>query len=357
MANDRTSQSGRRDRLDGTLYRTVGLIFLLALIFRFFGSISHVVLLAFTSVIIGIAYNKVVTRLPVRRSIATAIVALTTFIIIGVIVWLIGSAVAAQVRGFIEDFPAIVENVERQVQQLGDAVGVEMGLAGAPMQEMLRMFRPGAILSQTLGVLEIVGIFVLLLMGGFFVVAKPNEHLLNPVMRAVPPARRPAYRRMFLLLGDRLSGWMIGTVLDILVVGVMTAGILALLGIPYSILLGVLTGVLAIIPIIGAWIGGMVAVVVTLFGAPDMVLWVVLAMIGIQEVEGQLIRPYLMSGAAHVHPFVVLMSLLLFSAIFGIIGAILSLPITLALGTMVEVLWVEETLNAADDQIEPLVEV
>jgi predicted PurR-regulated permease PerM len=357
MAEGKSSKARGGQALDGTLYRTVGLVFLLALIFSFFGPISHVVLLGFTGVIIGMAFNKLVVLLPVPRVLGTAIVGLSTFAAIGFLFWLIGSAVAAQVRAFIDDFPAIVANLEGWVEQLGEALGVELELAGAPMQEVLRLIRPGAIISGTLGVLEVLAIFLLLLMGAFFVVAKPNEQLLTPLIRAVPPGRRPAYRRMFYRLGDRLSGWMIGTVLDMLVVGILTGGVLALLGIPYSILLGVITGVLSIVPIIGAWIGGIIAVVVTLFGAPGMVLWVIISMVAIQEIEGNLIRPYLMAGAAEVHPFVTLMSLLLFSSIFGIIGAILALPITLALGTMVEVLWVEETLGAGDDEIEPVVDV
>jgi predicted PurR-regulated permease PerM len=62
-----------------------------------------------------------------------------------------------------------------------------------------------------------------------------------------------------------------------------------------------------------------------------------------------------MSSAAKVHPFVTLLALLLFSSMFGILGAILSIPLVLAIGTIIEVLWVEETLGAEDDEIEPIV--
>jgi predicted PurR-regulated permease PerM len=87
-----------------------------------------------------------------------------------------------------------------------------------------------------------------------------------------------------------------------------------------------------------------------------MLLWVIITVIAIQELEGNLIRPMAMSSAAKVHPFVTLLALLLFSSMFGILGAILSIPIVLVIGTMVEVLWVEETLEAQDDEIEPVVE-
>jgi predicted PurR-regulated permease PerM len=63
-----------------------------------------------------------------------------------------------------------------------------------------------------------------------------------------------------------------------------------------------------------------------------------------------------MSESAKLHPFVTLLALLLFASMFGLLGAILSLPLVLAIGTIVEVFWVEETLNAGDDRIKPLVE-
>jgi predicted PurR-regulated permease PerM len=107
--------------------------------------------------------------------------------------------------------------------------------------------------------------------------------------------------------------------------------------------------------LLGAWIGGLIAIIVTLFGNPGMIVWVIIVVIAIQELEGNLIRPMAMSSAAKVHPFVTLLALLLFSSMFGILGAILSIPIVLAIGTVVEVLWIEETLESHEDEIEPIV--
>jgi predicted PurR-regulated permease PerM len=63
-----------------------------------------------------------------------------------------------------------------------------------------------------------------------------------------------------------------------------------------------------------------------------------------------------MSESAKLHPFVTLLALLLFASMFGLLGAVLSLPLVLAIGTMVEVFWVEETIDAGDHEIEPIVE-
>jgi predicted PurR-regulated permease PerM len=342
------------------LYKFAGLVFVLALLFRYFDAVSRVLLLAFVGIIIGIVFNAIVVRLPVKRGIGTGIVAILTFGVIGVLSYLGGSAIAAQVQAFIADLPSIIENVDQWVSGALDDLGLDIELTGPRVQEMLSGViggvSGGALIGGAFGVLEIVAITLLVLMGAFFVVAKPNDQLLMPLMRAVPQRRRPAYRRMLALMGERLSGWLIGTFVSMVAVGVLSTIAFYLLGVPYPLLLGILNGVLNIIPLLGAWIGGLIAIIVTLFGNPGMLLWVVIAVIAIQELEGNLIRPMAMSSAAKVHPFVTLLALLLFSSMFGILGAILSIPIVLAIGTMIEVLWIEETLEAQDDEIEPMVQ-
>lgn len=346
--------------LGGRMYRLAGLLFLLALTFRYFDAVSRVLLLAFVAVIIGIVFNALVVRLPVKRGIATGIVALVTFGAIGTAAYFGGNAVANQVRAFVRDLPSIIESAEAWADEMTERLGIDIELTGPRVQEILGSIvgevSGGTVIAGTFGILEIVAISLLVLMGAFFVVAQPNKMLLTPLMRAVPSHQRHSYYRMFSLMGSRLSGWLIGTLVSMLVVGILSTIAFTLLGVPYALLLGILNGLLNIIPLIGAWIGGLIAVIVTLFANPGIVVWVIIIVIAIQELEGNLIRPMAMSGTARIHPFLTLLSLLLFSSMFGFLGAVLSIPITLAIITVVEVLWVEETLDAGDDEIEPVVE-
>ncbi len=346
--------------LGGRMYRMAGLIFILAITFRYFDAVSRVLLLAFVSVIIGIAFNALVVRLPVKRAIGTGIVAVLTFGGLGTAAYFGGNAVANQVRAFIRDLPSILESAEVWADEMTERLGIELELTGPRVQEIIGSIvgevSGGTVVAGTFGILEIVAISLLVLMGAFFVVAQPNKMLLTPLMRAVPEHQRPAYRRMLSRMGERLSGWLIGTLISMVVIGILSTVAFMLLGIPYALLLGLLNGLLNIIPLVGAWIGGLIAVIVTLFANPSIVIWVIIIVIAIQELEGNLVRPIAMSGTARVHPFLTLLSLLLFGSMFGFLGAVLSIPITLAIITLVEVLWVEETLDAGDDEIEPVVE-
>jgi predicted PurR-regulated permease PerM len=341
-------------------YRVAGLIFVLALFFKFFEPISRVLLIIFVAAIIGIAYNALIMRLPVGRKAGMAILGVGTLAAIGLAFWFAITFVAAELRAFIEDLPALETIIDDAETWIQDTLGLEVELLSENLQhvagELWTAAGGFAILGGALGFVEVIAMLLLVLMGAFFIVAKPNEQLLIPLLRAVPQERRPTYRKMLSLMGERLSGWLVGTLVSMLMIGILSTLAFLLIGVPYAILLGVINGLLSIIPLIGAWIGGALAAIVVLFHDPARVLWVIIAIVIIQELEGNLVRPMVMSGAAHVHPFVTLIGLLLFTSMFGLLGAILSLPIVLLLGTLVEVLWVEETLDAGDDEIEPVVE-
>jgi predicted PurR-regulated permease PerM len=344
--------------LAGRLYATVGLLFVAALVYRFFDAVSRVMLIAFVGVIFAIAMNAVVRRLPLSRGFATAAVALALFALIGVAVWQGMGLLIPQIRGLAGDLPALEATLRGWESWLQEQTGMQIELLGAPLEALLAdpVSFGMAFLAQAFGLLEILGIAVLVLFGALFVVARPNDQLLNPLMRAVPRERRPATRRMLHRTAERLTGWLRGTLLSMVIIGTLSGVAFWLLGAPYALLLGVWVGLVEVIPIVGPWIGGATAVLVTLIHDPGAALWVAVAVLVIQQVEGSVVRPFVMSGAAELHPFVTLLALLFFGTIFGFLGALLALPILLVIATVVEVFWVEERLDAADDEIEPVVE-
>jgi predicted PurR-regulated permease PerM len=342
------------------LYRFAGLLFLLAIIFRFFDPLSYVLLIAFVGAILGIAFNAIVIRLPLRRGIATIALALVLLTLMVTGTWAGMSAIVGQLRALVSDLPAIMTTIEEWEAWVVDATGLDIELLGPRTRQVVGDLLGGvdgrSILTRTFGLLEIVAIAILVLVGALFIVARPNEQLLNPLIRAIPAERRPAFRRMFEKLGERLSGWLFGTLMSMIIIGGLSSVAFYILGVPYPLVLGLLIGLIDIIPLVGPWIGGAIAVLVTLFHDPGLALWVAVTVLVIQEVEGNVVRPVVMSESAELHPFVTLLSLLLFGSMFGLLGAILALPLALAIATVVEVLWVEETLEAAGDEIAPLVE-
>jgi predicted PurR-regulated permease PerM len=345
-------------RLGARLFAAVGLLFLVALALMLFEPVTRMLLIAFSGILLAVGFHAIVVRIPLPRAIATLIVAVGVLGIGGVAVWQGLRFLLPELRALANDLPAVQAQIEGWQDQLQEATGMEIDMVGGPTEALLEnpFGTATALLSQAFGLLEILGIAFLVLFGAFFVVGKPNEQLLNPLARAIPPHRREPFRRMMDRMGERLLGWIRGTLLSMLIIGALSGIAFWLVGAPYPVLLGVWVGLVEIIPVVGPWIGGATAVLVTLIHSPQAALYVALAVLAIQQIEGNLVRPFVMSSAAELHPFVTLLALLLFSAMFGFLGALLALPITLVLATIVEVWWVEEHLDAGDDEIEPVVE-
>jgi predicted PurR-regulated permease PerM len=351
---------GTAEQLGLHLYKAIGLAFVLALLFRYFDAVSRVLLIAFVGVILGIAFNALAIRIPLRRGYSVALIAVGTLAAIAAGVWFGVTLLFEQIRAFAEDMPSLVAGLEEWEDWLEERTGLDLELIGPHLQSGIDRFFGGvdgaAVVAGAFGVLELLAITILVLVGAFFTVAEPNEGLLSPVMRSVPLRRRPAFQRMFTRMGTRLAQWLWGTAIAMFIVGALAIGAFWFLGTPYPVLLGVIIGITNVVPLVGPWIGGIAAVVVTLVVDPGLTVWVIVAILAIQEVESNLVRPFVMKGAANVHPFATLLALLLFSSMFGLLGAVLSLPLLLVIGTAVEVLWVEESLGAAGDRIEPVVD-
>jgi predicted PurR-regulated permease PerM len=353
-------QEQQAELLGARLYRAIGLLFLLALLFMFFDAISRVVLIAFVGIILGIAFNALAGRIPLSRGLSVIVIALGTLGAIVAGAWFGFTLLFAQIRAFSEDMPSLLAGIEEWESWLEQQTGIDFEIIGPHVQRGVERIIGGVdgatVVAGAFGLLELLAISILVLVGAFFTVAEPNDGLITPILRAVPQEKRPAFRRMFTRMSTRLSQWLWGTAIAMFAVGALSIAAFYYLGTPYPMLLGVVIGVTNVVPLVGPWIGGIAAVVVTLIMDPGLTPWVIVAILVIQEIESNLVRPFVMQGAANVHPFATLLSLLLFSSMFGLLGAVLSLPLLLVLGTMVEVLWVEDTLGAGDDVIEPVVE-
>jgi predicted PurR-regulated permease PerM len=113
-----------------------------------------------------------------------------------------------------------------------------------------------------------------------------------------------------------------------LIVGTMSAVVYLALGVPYAVFLGVLAGVLELVPIIGPIIAGAVAAVVSLTEPPPLVLWVIVAALVIQQIENNLLVPRIQGAAVGLHPLVTLLAVLIGVELAGPAGAIFAVPVT-----------------------------
>ncbi|MCB0185967.1 MAG: AI-2E family transporter, partial [Caldilineaceae bacterium] len=89
----------------------------------------------------------------------------------------------------------------------------------------------------------------------------------------------------------------------------------------------VIMGVLEAVPVIGPLLGAVPAILLTLSTAPEKTLWVILALIAIQQLENSLFKPRIMDESVGVNAIVSILAIAAFGLLFGIFGAVLAIPL------------------------------
>jgi len=121
-----------------------------------------------------------------------------------------------------------------------------------------------------------------------------------------------------------------------LVIGVFTTLGFLVVGIPYALILGIVAGIFEIIPYFGPWLGAVPAVVITALNAPSKIVWAIVVMVAVQQLEGSFITPKIMGDHVGLHPVYIILSLWIGGMFFGITGMLLAVPVVLIIRVIVK---------------------
>src|ERR671917_1349037 len=128
---------------------------------------------------------------------------------------------------------------------------------------------------------------------------------------------------------------------------------LSIIGVPFALLIGIFSGLVSFVPYLGATISVVVPILLALVSDPFTVIWVVLAFIIIQQIEGNLLQPIVMSRAVDLHPALVVFAILVMGTLFGLVGVFLAVPLVAALQVLVRELWVQKMDEIGTDPNPP----
>jgi predicted PurR-regulated permease PerM len=136
------------------------------------------------------------------------------------------------------------------------------------------------------------------------------------------------WRRLFDRIRNAVGNYVAGALLQATVAGVSSWIVLMIIGVPYALPLAVIIFLLDLVPLVGATLGAVVVGIVTVFsGFPvDTIVWVIWAII-YQQIENNVIQPRIQSRAVQLEPLIVLISVLFGSTLFGVLGALLAIPV------------------------------
>ena len=127
-----------------------------------------------------------------------------------------------------------------------------------------------------------------------------------------------------------------GQMMECVIIGTLTGFGMAILGFPYAALVGVVIAICSWIPMFGITIGTVIGTLFILTVSPIQAIWFIVFMVCLQQIEGNLIYPRVVGSNVGLPPIVMIAAIVLFSGFFGIIGLLVSAPVTSVLYTLLK---------------------
>jgi predicted PurR-regulated permease PerM len=167
-------------------------------------------------------------------------------------------------------------------------------------------------------------LFMTLMVAGY--IMHTRENILEFFRSLAPPRTRLGLERLLWRMDRGLAGVVRGQLLICLVNGVLSAIGFWMFGLKYWPILAIIAGVMSLIPIFGSILSSIPAVLIGLTQDFWTALWVLLWIIGIHQVEANLLNPKIIGVAAKIHPVLVVFALIVGEHFYGLWGALLAVP-------------------------------
>ena len=136
---------------------------------------------------------------------------------------------------------------------------------------------------------------------------------------------------MLAVLSRSMGGYMRGAVVTAIANGILCYLGFAMLNHPFAGLMGIATGVLHVVPVVGPIISGFAAVALALFSSPMLAVWTLVVTVIATNITGNLIQPLVMQSAVKIHPVLSLVGIIVGSALGGALGMVVAIPLTAAI--------------------------
>ena len=294
--------------------------------------VAHVILLVVFGVVVAFVLGPLVVLLERRlgrRSVAVLVTSVAALGLLATGIALLAVPLVRETRDLADDVPryAAMLASDEPIQILGievsgelrQRVGAELGARAGDWT------RQAASVALRIGS-TIVDVLFVLVLGVYLLASAPTTRAW--LFARVPRARRAEVERVEGEARRLFGAYIRGQLLLGLIIGTVSGVTYALLGVPYAVFLGVLAGMLELVPIVGPIVAGTVAAAVSLTQPWPLVAWVVVAAILIQQLENNFLVPRISGGAVGLHPLAALLAVLVGAELGGIVGAIFAVPVT-----------------------------
>ena len=335
-------QSGKTDKARRrflNVWTVVGAIALTWVVVQLLNILSVPVAIIIWTVIIVFVLRGTVNKLEeigINRTVGTAIGYVIMFAVLALMAFLLfspGVGMNTQFANLIENVPVYVQGISDWANDMyaryaymledesvrafvTDVQASAMDWAG----DFAKNSASGAIAFGTGLANALMAIGFALVVAFWILMQLPQ--LGRECKRLVGDSRAEDLEMLHITFTRVMGGYIKGTLLQCAIIGVACGILFAVLGIPNSMALGGITGILNIIPIIGPWLGGGLAAIVGIFVSPLVAVIAILGTIVIQQFVYTFISPKIMSDSVDIHPALTLIALMAGSALGGAMGGL-----------------------------------
>lgn len=344
----------RAGQMSWSVVGIVALLVVLGVIVWYFRVVLPPLVLAGAVVFV---LNPIVTFLQHRgipRALGTAITYLGVIAVLVGVGFIVAPIVRDQWDEMTDRVPEIRDDIVDRWNDLAerypiptiDEVGEEIGSGGGSLGDQAEVA-----LNIGESLLRFLLIVVLTPIIAFYLLVD-LPHLRRVAESLIPERAKPEVLVVASRLNRAIGGFFRGQLVVALIVGTLVSIGLAIIDLPFWLIIGMVAGLFNMIPLIGPYIGAIPGVIVALTTRDlGTAIWVVVVMVVAQQIDNHFITPYVMQRAVKLHPVLVMLALLAGGFLFGFFGLLLAVPAAATLKILISHVWRTHVLG------EPLEEV
>lgn len=268
-------------------------------------------------------------KLKFSRILSSLISAIVFSIIILGVFFLIGT----QVAHFQQDLPEFKEQILNLFHEMQVFVYDRFGVSEEEQMQYISknaegVFKTGSgIVGTILAFITSMSASSMFTFLGIFFFLLYRSHLVKFIVWCFPPPEGKKVKMVVSEVQSIIKQYIFGLMIQVVLVSAMMFIAYSIIGIKYALLFAILCGVLNLIPYVGVFSATVLAAVVTLAtGEPIQALWVIVAVIVVNSIDGNIITPKIIGSKVSLNSFVVLFGIVIAESIWGIAGMFLAIP-------------------------------
>jgi predicted PurR-regulated permease PerM len=296
----------------------------------------------------------------VNRGLSVVLIYLTFAAMFALFIILVWPTLQEQIANFVQNAPTLVENLNRQIENIQKSGGILSNIVPEKsdlLSSLTNYLNQGAewasgYLNAFLAFMSSFVVVIATVPVVLFYMLKEGGKINDILLGIVPRKYRTDARAALEEIDDALGGFIVSrVVVNLILGGMMYVGFL-IIGLPYSLLLTFISIILNFIPYIGALLAAVPIVIVAFIESPIMALWALIIIIVAQQIQDNILSPFIFGKTLNVHPVTIIILLLLGGNIAGVLGMLLSLPFYIIL----KIVWVHVYRLFFQEKVDEIVE-